>query len=295
MDVMAVVKSPPLRMKRKCGTPGCTLEDFHLGPCTLDNKVNDDGGRAKREVKPVKEEEPPAPKGKVEPPWKFQTELDELGAGGPIRRRPPRRAPLMTAAERREAAVATDFLAKWSAQEEELFALGRMLYGKDLRRRRHPAAEQDAGRTRRVLLPAQAAGAAAAVVGPPRGEGGGGGRGRTAARGAAAPSAATTASSRGGAPPPAAPRRCAGGASTTRALVPKGHTESVKNAWWRWDACVTTLCEATPKGSAVHGAHGVCASCVATSSRPGCSPTTRGSTRRCASPASALSAARVPW
>ena len=50
MDVMAVVKSPPLRMKRKCGTPGCTLEDFHLGPCTLDNKVNDDGGRAKREA-----------------------------------------------------------------------------------------------------------------------------------------------------------------------------------------------------------------------------------------------------
>ena len=91
MDVMAVVKSPPLRMKRKCGTPGCTLEDFHLGPCTLDNKVNDDGGRAKREVKPVKEEEPPAPKGKVEPPWKFQTELDELGAGGPIRRRVGRR------------------------------------------------------------------------------------------------------------------------------------------------------------------------------------------------------------
>ena len=47
--------------------------------------MNDDGGRAKREVKSVKEEEPPAPG--AEPPWKFQTELDELGAGGPIRRR----------------------------------------------------------------------------------------------------------------------------------------------------------------------------------------------------------------
>ena len=260
MDVMAVVKSPPLRMKRKCGTPGCTLEDFHLGPCTLDNKVNDDGGRAKREVKSVKEEEPPAPKGKVEPPWKFQTELDELGAGGPIRRRPPRRAPLMTAAERREAAVATDFLAKWSAQEEELFALGRMLYGKDLRAvatllpnktpaelveyyylRKRPAPPPPSSARRaakeeeevEVELPREANCTKC-------------GHHRVVARRCTAAGCTT-----------AVCGRCI----YNPALVPKGHTESVKNAWWRCDACVTSLCESTPKGSALHGAHGVCASC----------------------------------
>ena len=166
----------------------------------------------------------------------------------------------MTAAERREAAVATDFLAKWSAQEEELFALGRMLYGKDLRAvatllpnktpaelveyyylRKRPAPPPPSSARRaakeeeevEVELPREANCTKC-------------GHHRVVARRCTAAGCTT-----------AVCGRCI----YNPALVPKGHTESVKNAWWRCEACVTTRCEATPKGSAVHGAHGVCASC----------------------------------
>ena len=147
--------------------------------------------------------------------------------------------------------MATDFLAKWSAQEEELFALGRMLYGKDLRAvatllpnktpaelveyyylRKRPAPPPPSSARRaakeeeevEVELPREANCTKC-------------GHHRVVARRCTAAGCTT-----------AVCGRCI----YNPALVPKGHTESVKNAWWRCDACVTTLCEATPKGSAVN-------------------------------------------
>ena len=134
-----------IKLTRKCGTPFCTLPDFHDGPCSC-TVVSAGRRTAKQAPEPVEAEA--VPKGVAleqnrlsglvkkrgrEPAWRL-----DCPKGEKRRATGRQRSNIsLNAAERREAGQGAACLRGWSGAERDLFALGIGLYGKDMRAIRH--------------------------------------------------------------------------------------------------------------------------------------------------------------
>jgi hypothetical protein len=138
----SVAPSTAVKLTRKCGTPHCTLPDFHDGPCSC--AMVSGGRRTARQQapEPVQAEAMPRAvhreqhrlstlvgKRGSEPPWKLDAPKQDK------RRATSQRRPTVSlnAAERREAGQGAACLRGWTDVEKDLFALGIMLYGRDMR------------------------------------------------------------------------------------------------------------------------------------------------------------------
>jgi len=142
---MAAPTTTAIKLTRKCGTPFCTLPDFHDGPCSC-TVVSSGRRTAKQAPEPVKGEAVPrgvaleqnrlsglVKKRGREPAWRL-----DCPKGEKRRATGRQRSNIsLSAAERREAGQGAACLRGWSGAERDLFALGIGLYGKDMRAIRH--------------------------------------------------------------------------------------------------------------------------------------------------------------
>ena len=138
---MAAPTTTSIKLTRKCGTPFCTLPDFHDGPCSC-TVVFGSRRTAKQAPEPVKAEAVPrgvtleqnrlsglGKKRGLEPAWRLDCPKEEKRRATGRQRS----AISLSAAERREAGQGAACLRGWSGTERDLFALGVRLYGKDMR------------------------------------------------------------------------------------------------------------------------------------------------------------------
>jgi len=140
---VAAPTTTSIKLTRKCGTPFCTLPDFHDGPCSC--TVVFGSRRTAKQAQapePVKAEAVPrgvtleqnrlsglVKKRGLEPAWCLDCPKEEKRRATGRQRS----AVSLSAAERREAGRGAACLRGWSGTERDLFALGIRLYGKDMR------------------------------------------------------------------------------------------------------------------------------------------------------------------